>query len=237
MKLDRTHLLIAILPSLVTAMVIWTPDSSVLAQQPVDSNVDAEPPAREVPAVVESMQSEAQQAPSVSAPVASSALPKAFVDRCLDVAEQIDPQFAQELRTLCELDSAEFERIIRRQGPRLTGLAELKLSDPILFDKKLTELKADAEVQKLSITLRRTIAQTPEDSARIRSLRAQLRGHLIIRLGFELDNQRLYIERIEKQLAALKKRMISDRENFNELVEQELARLSGTQDPVQAARD
>lgn len=236
MKLDRTHAFVAILASLATALIIWSPSSAVLAQ-PTQQSVDAEAPKQKVPAVVEAMQSNSTGAVSIKAPVTSSTLPKAFVDRCLDVAEQIDPQFAQELRTLCELDSAEFERIIRRQGPRLTGLAELKLSDPILFDKKLTELKADAEVQKLAITLRRTVATTPEDTGRIKSLRAQLRGHLIIRLGFELDNQRLYIERIEKQLAALKKRMISDREQFNELIDRELARLSGSQDPVQAARE
>ena len=228
MKLDRTHLFIAALASLATALIISVPEVDVFAQstpQAGESTVDSDVVADGTTTlVVESAGS------NVSPP-----LPKAFVDRCLEVAEQIDPQFAQELRTLCELDSDEFERIIRRQGPRLTGLAELKLSDPILFDKKLTELKADAEVQKLAITLRRTMASTPEDTGRIKSLRAQLRGHLIIRLGFELDNQRLYIERIEKQLEVLKQRLVSDREQFNELIDQQLAKLSGTQNQVQAA--
>ena len=79
------------------------------------------------------------------------------------------------------------------------------------------------------------MASTPDDTGRIKSLRAQLRGHLIIRLGFELDNQRLYIERIEKQLEVLKQRLVSDREQFNELIDQQLAKLSGTQNQVQAA--
>ena len=51
---------------------------------------------------------------AVASPTPSAALPPAFVDRCLDVAEQLDTQFADELRLLCELDPVEFERIIRR---------------------------------------------------------------------------------------------------------------------------
>jgi len=167
----------------------------------------------------------------------SSPLPPAFVDRCLDVAEQLDTQFAAELRSLCELDPVEFERIIRRQGPRLTGLAELKLADPGLFQKKLIELKADAEVQRLTIELRRAMANSPQETTRITSLQQLLRGQLRIRLGFELHNQQLYIERIEEQLKSLRARTAWERENFDTVVEQELARLTGSGDPIQAARE
>ena len=54
---------------------------------------------------------------TAASPAPSAAFPPAFIDRCLDVAEQLDRQFADELRLLCELDPVEFERIIRRQGP------------------------------------------------------------------------------------------------------------------------
>ncbi|MCH2148689.1 MAG: hypothetical protein MK095_04585 [Phycisphaerales bacterium] len=176
----------------------------------------------------------AQQLPSESM---ATPLPPAFVDRCLEVAEQLDAQFAAELRLLCELDPVEFERIIRRQGPRLTGLAELKLADPGLFQKKLIELKADAEVQRLTIELRRAMAQSPQEPARIESLQQLLRGQLRIRLGFELHNQQLYIERIEEQLKSLRARTAWEREHFDTVVEQELARLTGSADPIQAARE
>jgi hypothetical protein len=169
---------------------------------------------------------------AVATPAPSAALPPAFVDRCLDVAEQLDTQFADELRLLCELDPVEFERIIRHQGPRLTGLAELKLADPALFQKKLIELKADAEVQRLTIELRQAMARSPQEPARINSLRQLLRGQLRIRLGFELHNQQLYIERIEQQLESLRTHAEWERAHFDTVVEEELARLTGAADPI-----
>ena len=109
--------------------------------------------------------------------------------------------------------------------------------DPGLFQKKLIELKADAEVQRLTIELRRAMAQSPQEPARIKSLQQLLRGQLRIRLGFELHNQQLYIERIEQQLESLRARTAWEREHFDTVVEQELARLTGSGDPIQAARE
>ncbi len=174
---------------------------------------------------------------TAASPAPSAALPPAFIDRCLDVAEQLDRQFADELRLLCELDPVEFERIIRRQGPRLTGLAELKLADPGLFQKKLIELKADAEVQRLTIELRQAMASSPQEPARIKTLQQLLRGQLRIRLGFELHNQQLYIERIEQQLESLRIRAEWERAHFDTVVEEELARLTGGADPTPVAQE
>ena len=165
---------------------------------------------------------------------AAKPLPPAFADRCLEVAEQLDPQFAAELRALCDLDPAEFERVIRRQGPRLTGLAELQSSDPVLYQKKLIELKADAEVHRLAVELQQLIEKDPANTDRIESLKKLLRGQLRIRLGFELHNQQLYIERIEEQLESLRARSACEREHFDEVVEAQLARITGQSEPIQS---
>lgn len=156
----------------------------------------------------------------------SSDLSQAFVDRCLEVADELDPEFAKQLRTLCEQDPAEFERIIRRQGPRLTGLAELKASDPKLYQLKLVELRVDASVQRLAAEIRNVQREAPEDTDRIDSLTKQLQGQLQIRLGLELGNQMLYIERMEKQLEELKAKVESQRAEFDAVVQLELARLT-----------
>ncbi|MDG2200713.1 MAG: hypothetical protein P8K80_05985 [Phycisphaerales bacterium] len=162
-------------------------------------------------------------------------LSPAFIDRCLEVADELDPAFAKQLRALCEEDPTEFERIIRRQGPRLTGLAELKASDPKLYQLKLVELRVDASVQRLAVELRVAERDTPDDTSRIESLAQQLQGQLQIRLGLELGNQMLYIDRMEQQLEELKMQVESQRENFDQVVQAELARLTGRLDPVQAA--
>ena len=169
-------------------------------------------------------------------PIASPDLSQAFVDRCLEVADELDPEFAKQLRTLCEQDPTEFERIIRRQGPRLTGLAELKASDPKLYQLKLVELRVDASVQRLASEIRAVRRDSPDDADRIDSLTQQLQGQLQIRLGLELGNQMLYIERMEQQLKELKAQVERQRAEFDSVVQDELARLTGRPDPVEAAR-
>jgi hypothetical protein len=209
---------------------------SALAQpvDPVDGAA-APNPVDSTPAVIEAMN--ADPAVDSAAPVQDKAdLSPAFVDRCLEVADELDPAFAQQLRLLCEEDPAEFERIIRRQGPRLTGLAEMKASDPKLYQLKLVELRVDASVQRLAVELREAERKTPQDTKRVESLTKQLQGQLQIRLGLELGNQMLYIERMEQQLKDIKAKVESQRENFDLVVQQELARLTGRLDPVQAAK-
>ena len=169
-------------------------------------------------------------------PIASRDLSQAFVDRCLEVADELDPEFAKQLRTLCEQDPTEFERIIRRQGPRLTGLAELKASDPKLYQLKLVELRVDASVQRLASEIRAVRRDSPDDADRIDSLTQQLQGQLQIRLGLELGNQMLYIERMEQQLKELKAQVERQRAEFDSVVQDELARLTGRPDRVEAAR-
>ena len=64
----------------------------------------------------------------------------------------------------------------------------------------------------------------------------QLQGQLQIRLGLELGNQMLYIERMEEQLKELKAQVESQRADFDSVVQQELARLTGRPGVVEAAR-
>ena len=191
----------------------------------------------DTPSVIKAMNSNTtgvSATPGNRMPVKPNLSP-AFIDRCLEVADELDPAFAKQLRSLCEEDPIEFERIIRRQGPRLTGLAELKASDPKLYQLKLVELRVDASVQRLAVEFRTVVRDTPDDTSRIESLAQQLQGQLQIRLGLELGNQMLYIDRMEQQLKQLKKQVESQREHFDEVVQAELARLTGRLDPVQAA--
>ena len=112
----------------------------------------------------------------------------------------------------------------------------MKASDPKLYQLKLVELRVDASVQRLAVELREAERKTPQDTKRVESLTKQLQGQLQIRLGLELGNQMLYIERMEQQLKDIKAKVESQRENFDLVVQQELARLTGRLDPVQAAK-
>ncbi len=78
--------------------------------------------------------------------------------------------------------------------------------------------------------------EAPEDTDRIDSLTKQLQGQLQIRLGLELGNQMLYIERMEEQLKELKARVESQRAEFDTVVQQELARLTGRPGGIEEAR-
>ena len=42
-----------------------------------------------------------------------------FVDQCLDVAEEVNPEWAASIRNVCESSPDEFERFLRQSGRRL----------------------------------------------------------------------------------------------------------------------
>ena len=77
-----------------------------------------------------------------------------LIKRCLEVVRDLDPQLAPRLEAIVERDPETFERIVSRGGRRWVGLAQLKASNPELYELKVEELKADREVTRLAAELR-----------------------------------------------------------------------------------
>jgi len=102
-------------------------------------------------------------------------MPANMVEHVMAVAMEVDPELAEQLKSMCEKDPDAFNKIIRRQGRRMGSLIHLRESDPELFEVKVTELKTDAEIYHVAQNLKGQDPDNPSTQARIAELEGLVR--------------------------------------------------------------
>lgn len=142
-----------------------------------------------------------------------------FVDECMEVAEQINPQWASSIRGLCEKNPEEFERFIRQSGRRLMALVQLKQKDPDLYETKLSELRIEAQILAATQELRKLHSQGLFDSSEADRLKTELRGMVQNHVAYSLKTRGDNILRLKKHIMALEKQLEQDALNFFRSVE------------------
>ena len=158
-------------------------------------------------------------------------MPPNMVEHVMAVANEIDPDLASQLSTMCENDPEAFRKIIRRQGRRLGSLVRLREDDPELFEVKVTELKTDAEIHGTAEDIRGLDSGAPEFQAK----KAALQGLVRVRTALSLRAQTLYIGRLENHLAALRQQLDDTTTRFDEIVDERLEQLLNTVQNVEQA--
>ncbi|MDY7109791.1 MAG: hypothetical protein SYC29_14240 [Planctomycetota bacterium] len=157
-----------------------------------------------------------------------------LIDACLAVARDLDLQLAAELRRMRKEDPGQFERRLRHSR-RLIALAELRERDPALYDLKKLELNVDAEVVRLARETRTARREGRLADAKI--LEKQLRGQVILQLGFAIKNREDYLCRLQELVERLEHELARQREpeNFDRAVELRMQQLLS--DPSVDERD
>lgn len=153
-----------------------------------------------------------------SPPNAAQLTPE-FVDECMEVAEQINPEWAASIRGLCEKSPEEFERFIRQSGRRLMALVQLKQQDPELYETKLSELRIEAQIRTTTQELRRLHAQGLFDSLEAEQLKKELHSMVQNQVAYTLKSRSDNILRLKKHITALEKQLEKDALNFFRNVE------------------
>ena len=150
------------------------------------------------------------------------------VEHIMEFAQEIYPELAAQLSNMCEKDPEAFDKIVRRQWPRLGILVRLREDNPELFEVKVTEFKTDAEIYHVAELLRGQDVEDPSTKAKI----AELKGLVRVKTAISLRAQSLYIERQERQLerqerqlAALRARLEDTSLRFDEIVDARLNQL------------
>jgi len=151
-------------------------------------------------------------------------MPPNMAEHVMAVANEIDPDLAAQLASMCESDPEAFQKIIRRQGRRLGSLIRLREDDPELFEVKVAELKTDAEIYRASENLIGQDMEAPEFQAKV----AELRGLIRAKTALTLRAQTLYIGRLERHLAALRQRLDDTTTRFDEIVDERVEQLLNT---------
>ncbi len=179
-------------------------------------------------AVVGSLLMGVRSSVQVDASDAANTDKSAFIDRYLDVADQIDPSLAGQLRSMCQLDPEGFEIVLRRLGPMLSGLADLRGDDPELYQHKIRELHLEATVAALAVEARRAAMDASPQNAVMRdSLRAQLEAMVRAQVMTNLDNRVLFAQRLHEHLEQLDLEIEVDQANLDAIVQDRIESLTG----------
>ncbi len=150
----------------------------------------------------------------------------AFIDRYMDVADQIDPDLANRLRSMCQIDPTGFEVVLRRLGPMLSGLADLQREDPVLYQRKIEELHLEATVAALAVEARRAeLFGDERDMIQQQAMRAQLTAMVRAQVLTSIENQSLFIERLRDHLADLEAQLAAESSNVDGTVSRRVDEL------------
>lgn len=144
------------------------------------------------------------------------------IQRCLEVAREVDPQLSQRLEDLRrESPGPAFERAIA--GARyLRALANLKQRDPQLYNVKIMELQTDASIDWLLEEIRE-LRRT--GSASIEGLEARLHGLVRIQVAYSIAARGMALRRLNEHVQKVTDKLAEDSEHFEKTVERRLAEL------------
>jgi hypothetical protein len=138
-----------------------------------------------------------------------------FVDRYLEVAEEIDPELGEQLRSMCQSDPARFSKVLRQLGPTLSELVHLRESDPQLFWRKIRELHLEATIETLAASIRAARAKGEEVPV---ATEAQLRGLVEAQLGARLKSRQQYLAKMRHELEQAEADLARESDNFSATV-------------------
>ena len=148
-------------------------------------------------------------------------MPDNTIQHVMAVANEIDPELASQLSVICETDPDAFRTIMMKQGRRFGHLIRLREDDPELFEVKVIELKTDAAIFRATEVLRGQDIDSSESQGKIEILKSVVR----FRTAISMRAQTLHIDRLEKHLEALRKKLENTTLKFEDIVETRVNQL------------
>jgi hypothetical protein len=162
-------------------------------------------------------------ATSIAAPM-DPASEARFVDDFLDVADEIDPRLAQQLRSTCQLDPIQFARVLRQLGPAMGEMVRLREDDPALYHRKIRELQLEAAIESLAARIH---ASTRGGQLPNPALHAELNALVQAELAAKRDTQHLLLERMQAELERAQANMDAVGARFQQHVDRRMEQLIG----------
>lgn len=155
-----------------------------------------------------------------------------MIDLCMEVAHDIDQDLAKKLATLRTRNVKQFEAKLRHSR-RLTSMADLKKRDPNLYTLKLVEFKTDAAVARLAAEARS--ARKAGQASEAKALEDELRGRVILQLGFRHRARQDYLCQLRELVERLERELKDELTNSNRMIDERMAEL--LRDPSNRRRD
>ena len=109
----------------------------------------------------------------------------------------------------------------------LSGLADLRMDDPELYQRKIRELHLEATVASLAVDARRaSMSDDPANAAIEASLQGQLEAMVRAQVVTSLENRALFAQRLRAHLEGLESELEVDRGRIDELVQSRMESLA-----------
>lgn len=154
-----------------------------------------------------------------------------YRQRLLDVLKDLDPEIAERLEKKSEEDPRKLYDVMRRFGPRVHRLVQLKESDTETYQLSIKDMKIGLECDKLSRQYRKAKKAGDDDrAAEIRALIAdQVEEHFDIRQ----KSREAQLERLERRLAEARKQLEKRADQRPRLIKDRISDLTGEDDEPQ----
>ena len=153
-----------------------------------------------------------------------------MIDRCLNIAEEIDEGMAHRLRDFCSDDPENCHARFMRIGGSLIELARLQDRDPELYERKIETLRQDVLVGRKAEELRRAVAASDEMIAA--QCENELRSLVSYQLILTIKERGDLLNRLESEAATLRDELNELATNFAEAVDTRIEELKCSPDPV-----
>jgi hypothetical protein len=156
-----------------------------------------------------------------------------LVDRCIEVAYDIDADLGSKLQTLRAKDAAAFDQVMHQVGRRLLAMAQLKVRQPDLYQVKLSELFQAVQVNRVAANLRQAVREGNESQAQL--LEKQLRSLLQVQLAMSIKSRGEYLCSLEENMQKLRKDIDHEARHFQETIEGRLKHYKSGSDTNEPA--
>jgi hypothetical protein len=144
------------------------------------------------------------------------------IERCLEVARDVDPALAERLEAIRRDKPAREFAAALREARYLTKLAQLKDEDPKLYDAKVKELRLDAQVDRVLDELAAARRSGSEAAA---DLENRLHGLVQQQVAYSLVTRGMYLRRLNEQIKTIRDQLDHDLGHFDEAVDRKMKSL------------
>lgn len=147
-----------------------------------------------------------------------------MADRCIEIAQEVDPEIATRLADARRSDPDEFGRQMRSGGfgRRLLALAQLKTHDPILYGQKISELSSAVQIDRTARQLRELKKDANASLSKIDEVEHNLRTLLQVQLAMSIKARGEMLCRFDERRAELEKDLIREAQNFQSTIDARL---------------
>ena len=135
-----------------------------------------------------------------------------MIERCMDVAREVDPDLADRLQRIRRDRTEQDFRRAMANARYLVGLAGLKQQNPQLYDVKIKDLKLQAQVDHL---LEQLIDARRTESVATDEIEAQLEALVTRQVGYSIIARGFYLIRLEDHVKSLRDELEHDMQPAN----------------------